>query len=219
MTRSHSLLAAFALALSLFGAACTHDPQPLSAANHGTDQKPSSGTVSFSKKDDVAVVRAKLAEHRKEQLERLEAYSNAGIFPRNYASKEPLHMLKDDDGRYCAVANLVHLDGYDDALDAEAETHNDLQFADVRDGALYDWILTSGLTQEEVAKIQAPAPQIVKPSKPEMKPQGPSEDDVKVQLQAHFEKVEKEILANTDQSLDVAVARLEANPEAMTATR
>jgi hypothetical protein len=207
----------------------------LSACSHSqatpTPAAPMSANVVRS------AVRADLAAHRDLQLARLHAYAEAGLFPRNSTSDAPLHMFKDPDGRLCAVANLVHQDGLDDLVDATARTQNDVALADVTSGPLYAWALASGLTMEEIARIQRPAPRISQPpkgpytgdpldprtnfqsaasskpvaiAKPAPKPAAPraaDEDAMRAELRAHFAAVEAQIAAGTDASLDVAVAR------------
>ncbi|GAC1537824.1 MAG: hypothetical protein NVS3B10_02220 [Polyangiales bacterium] len=228
MRRSFVTAAVIAFAAT-FAAACTtsstalgpNAPHEKAATDHAQRVEPIA-------REDATTLRARLAARRTEQLARLEAYSVAGVFPRNTTSPTPLHMLRDADGRYCAVANLVHLDGLDVALDAAAATHNDLQFADVTDGALHDWILGSGLTQDEVAAIQAPAPRMMvnapaqlgndkkaPPPAPKVKPTLPTEEMVAEQLRAHFRAVERQIRDATDASLALAVARLQGNDPAV----
>ena len=82
-------------------------------------------------------LRANLAAHREEQIQRLDAYAAAGEFPHNMTSRE-LHMFRDADGRYCAVANLVHQDGRDQLVDTTVKGHNDLAIHDVTDGEMMD---------------------------------------------------------------------------------
>ena len=149
-----------------------------------------------------------------QQVERLEAYAAAGRFPLNLTQPTPSHQLKDSNGTYCAVANLVVQDGLGDEIDARSKTDNALLFGDVKDGQLYSWILTSGLTQEEVAAIQAPAPYTgegrLSGPVPIPAPIDNTKEGAAVKsLQAHFREVEAQILANTDKSLDVATARAE----------
>src|SRR3954471_6450694 len=127
-----SLGTSVALVLSFVLAGCTHDPAPLSPADVAHAHRRVEGL-------DLATIRAELAEHRRIEIARLQAYADAGVFPQNLTSDAPLHMLKDADGRLCAVANLAHLDGYDAALTAMEATRNDLEFADVKDGALHDF--------------------------------------------------------------------------------
>jgi hypothetical protein len=138
----------------------------------------------------------------------LHAYADAGVFPKNYGSPIPLHQLKDPEGNLCAVANLVHLDGHDDVIDAMSIDHNDVLIGEETSGPLHAWVLTSGLTAEEVAHIQAPAPPM---------PNAQAEEAATVALRTHFAEVEQELIAGEQASLDVAVARLggEADPKAV----
>jgi hypothetical protein len=127
------------------------------------------------------------------------------------------HFFRDADGRLCAVANLVHQDGRDDLVDAVVRTNNALVVSDVHDGALHDWILASGLTQEELSRIQRPAP-MIRPTAiaplplPAPKPAAavaalPTEAEMRAQIQGKLAAIEAQLVADTDASLDVAVER------------
>jgi hypothetical protein len=172
-------------------------------------------TSAAKKAAETAALRAKLADHRKLQIARLHDYSAAGIFPLNLTTAPELHMLKDAQGTYCAVANLVVLDGLRDVIDATSKTHNDLLFADVNDGQLYSWILTSGLTREEIAAIQFPSSPVIEigdvgaptPVPPQVVPSKQTESIAK--LRKHFAEMEVLLTTSTDASLDVAATRLE----------
>jgi hypothetical protein len=161
-------------------------------------------------------LRAQLAAHRDQQIARLDAYARAGQFPHDYTTAPSVHMFRDAQGRLCAVANLVHADGRDDLVDATVRTHNDLAVADVHDGPILDWMLGSGLTQEELARIQAPAPLVVAPPLPSSPTPGPvahpeapavDEPTMIAAIRAHIAEVEGELRANRERSLDVAVDR------------
>jgi hypothetical protein len=88
----------------------------------------------------------------------------------------------------------------------------------VHDGPMLDWMLGSGLTQEELARIQAPAPVLAAPSRPLPVPAPPSppvavappridEPTMIAAIRAHIAEVEAELRANREKSLDVAVDR------------
>ena len=215
MSKRCTLLVALAFtALSSFGFGCANTQTTNAFAPKGETKIEATKKDDGKKAEEVAVIREKLAAHRKQQLERLDAYAAAGKFPLNVTDPTPSHQLKDANGTYCAVANLVVQDGLQDVIDAESKTHNDLLFGDVKDGQLYSWILTSGLTQEEVAAIQAPAPYVgegeINAPMPAPQPiDPPKQANASEQLQAHFRAVEQQIVANTDASLDVAANRLE----------
>jgi hypothetical protein len=168
---------------------------------------------------DRAAIRAEFAAHRQQQLERLEEYAAAGEFPHDYTTAPSLHMFRDDAGRLCAVANLVHRDGRDDLVSATVRDHNDLAVADVHDGPMLAWMLTSGLTQEELARIQAPAPMVQRaPTRPQLVARtlevakntvtrAITEAQMKATIRGHVAQVEAELVAGKDHSLDIAVDR------------
>jgi hypothetical protein len=158
------------------------------------------------KQAKLAVSRRTLADHRKEQITRLHDYAIAGVFPENpVASSPPVHMFKDPQGRRCAVANLIHLDGLDDVVDRMVVEHNDVVVADQDSGPLHDWVLTSGLTNEEVRRIQGAGFG------------GMGFGDAKaakrvaeqMATQDRLAAIEKELVEATDASVEIALGRLE----------
>jgi hypothetical protein len=149
--------------------------------------------------ENAQALRAQLAAHRDQEIARLDDYARAGQFPHDYTTAPSLHMFRDAEGRLCAVANLVHQDGRDDLVDVTVRTRNDLTVADVHDGPILDWMLGSGLTQEELARIQAPAPVLAVPRI--------DEPAMIAAIRAHIAQVEAELRANREHSLDVAVDR------------
>jgi hypothetical protein len=176
---------------------------------------------------DVAL-RARLAEHRAAQMERLHAYAALGEFPHNTTSSAQLHMFRDTDGRYCAIANLVHQDGRDDLVEATVRGHNDLEIRDVHDGPMMAWILDSGLTQEELVRIQYPSKPLFAedraPARPTPTRRAPTpvdevakkepkpdprvaEEAMKAEVRANLAQVEADLRAHGDESLRVALER------------
>jgi hypothetical protein len=105
---------------------------------------------------DVQALRAAITDRRAQQVDRLLAYSDRGIFPVNTYSDQVINVFRDDSGTLCAVANLVSLDGYDTLVADTARANNFVRFAELTDGPLHDWIFTSGFTQAELAAIQLP---------------------------------------------------------------
>ena len=106
-------------------------------------------------RDRRAETKRSLAEHRSQQIARLQAYADRGVFPRNFVpGSGPVHMFKDALGTRCAVANLIYLDGHGDLVDRAALARNDVIVADETSGPLHDWVLSSGLTNEEVRRVQ-----------------------------------------------------------------
>ena len=150
-----------------------------------------------------AEVRAALAARRALQIERLEAYRKAGVFPRNRVSPEVINVFRDERGLLCAVANLIHLDGELALVAKTARENNYVKMGNLKSGALYEWILASGFTSEEIAAIQLPDSPVV--------------DDVdwetleNQRIVAHLDRVVRQLKASTEKSLDLAAGRLIAS--------
>lgn len=155
------------------------------------------------------LVRAKLATLRAVQIQRLTAYSNTGVFPRNRATTGLINIFKDEDGHLCAAANLIALSGDRALVDKTAAADNFIRLVDVKKGALLDWMLTSGLTIDEIDRIQEPYMGSDEPSIPE--PTIIASE--RQRLQAHFTRVLAELRRNTRASLDLATAEVLAHPE------
>lgn len=154
----------------------------------------------------LADTKQALVEHRALQLARLHAYAIGGAFPRNPArNPAPLHMFKDPEGRRCAVANLIHEDGQGELVDRMAREHNDVVVADQESGPLHEWVLTSGLTNEEVRKIQGIGF--------EGFGLGPVAESgftrERILMQSRLLTIEQELATATDDSIEIALARLE----------
>ncbi len=142
--------------------------------------------------------RQRLAKNRARHLDQLHAYWKAGVFPRNEYLPMIGNVFKDSSGHLCAAANLMSLDGHNELVDRTAKENNFVRLADVKEGDLYEWILQSGFTREEVAMIQVPympAPQI-------------SVEEERSRLQQHLAAVEERLRDDSDQSLEIAVRAL-----------
>jgi hypothetical protein len=164
--------------------------------------------------------RAELATHRTREIDRLRDYARLGAFPVNTTVAPTGHFFRDSQGHYCAVANLVHQDGRDDLVNDVVGTNNALVVSDVHAGPLHDWMMTSGLTEEELARVQAPAPMVIRrpvlnrglPVAVAAKAAPlPNEDQMRAAIRAHLATVEAELVRDTDSSLDLAVDRLLAS--------
>ena len=105
--------------------------------------------------DARATLRHRLAERRSVQLGRLQAYARAGSFPlnRHYAS-EARPIFVDAEGTHCAVGHLMAMDGGEIEVNAIARANPNVLVMEVQDGPLVNWLLTSGLLQEEAALVQ-----------------------------------------------------------------
>lgn len=162
-----------------------------------------------------------LAAQRATQIERLRAYAAAGVFPVNDDQPGMLNIFMDEQGRRCAMAELIWRSGHADLVQDVARTDNDLQLGSVTGGPLMDWILTSGLTQEEVAFVQEPDFFIGNELPIDLQQQFVFSEQQR--LSSHFLAAAAQLEAYGDASLDAAVARLgdrlqQPPPEAAVAT-
>lgn len=96
---------------------------------------------------------ASLAGRRAQLIGWLHDYRMAGVFPKA-ANGRMLSVFVDDNGVRCPMAELVHASGRDDLVDAVHRENNTVRLASVHSGPLFDWMLASGLTQEEIAMVQ-----------------------------------------------------------------
>ncbi len=115
---------------------------------------------------DAAVLRTVLETRRAANLASFHAYAVAGEFPSNVYQNRMLNVWKDTNGHPCAVANMVIKSGSPGLFDQVAETDNFVRVANVKQGELFDWILTSGFTKEELALIQRPFRPVAQKPKP-----------------------------------------------------
>jgi len=187
-----------------------HFAQPPSAAPHAQRAEPApdfmEGIVV-----DRASVRAALMQVRASNLNAFRAYQQAGVFPSNTFKGRKLNVWRDEDGHFCAAATIIKLSGDDALVDRVAEQSNFIRLADVRQGPLMDWILSSGFTQEEIAMIQEPfmpvaRPQPIEPSKPIIDARLRKAEDAR--LRAKYTQVDKDLVKFQARSLDLAVDRL-----------
>lgn len=134
-----SILVALILSFTAFTAFTTHASPPVAASPGPASPGPDA--------------RVALAKQRSLQLARLRAYREAGQFTTDQAGR-PASVFRDHAGRLCPMAYLIAASGRMDLVDKVARENNTLQLADVTEGPLWDWMLTSGLTREEIIRIQ-----------------------------------------------------------------
>lgn len=156
-----------------------------------------------------AAVRVKLAQARAANLQRFRAYQAKGVFPSNTFDNRKLNVWMDEDGHLCAAATIINASGQTDLVQKVAEQNNFIRLADVRQGPLMSWILTSGLTQQEIAAIQEPFMPVYR-EQPVVEPDLRSAENQR--LLRTYKQVEAQILKNQKKSLDLAVDRLMKNP-------
>jgi len=113
-------------------------------------------TASASPPMSPAHTAVELAARRAQVLEWLREYRLAGAYPTD-ASGRPLSVFVDAKGVRCPMAELIHKSGRDDLVEAVTKEGNAVRLADVHDGPLHDWMLASGLTQDEIDLVQGAA--------------------------------------------------------------
>jgi hypothetical protein len=173
--------------------------------------------------DAIAQERAKIREElvaqRKINLERFHAYRIARVYPHNLYEEGRKNVWKDRDDHLCAVATMMDKGGEHDLVERTAENDNFVRVADLSSGALVDWVLLSGLTQEEIVMIQQPTEADIRMmeaqerrEKRELARRLRREDN---RLEANYIAIElalKQPVMLTA-SLDLAAARVAARPD------
>ncbi|MGE0545984.1 MAG: hypothetical protein AB7O24_16080 [Kofleriaceae bacterium] len=156
-----------------------------------------------------ATVRAALLEKRAQSVAWFHAYQAKGVFPNNTYSDSTLNVWKDLAGNFCAAATIMRSSGAIALVDRIAEQNNFIRLADVRQGPVMDWILTSGLTQEEIVAIQVPfAPVVDTPTEDPTKIVARKRGAEDARLMRRYQRVDAMLARNTNHSLDIAVDRL-----------
>lgn len=193
MTRLRLCLASLLLASSL--SAC-------STAHAGTGPATPS-QLAPARTVDRAAVRAKLAARRAETVQNFLAYRDAWLYP---VVQKPVggfhHVWVDVHGNLCAAATLISKDwGREAAI--RAGGNGALKLSSVTSGPLADWILTSGLTHQEIVAIQVPGFNV-----------RDHERQTEIErLHAIYIDVERQLTDLADKNLDAAVDALMKRPE------
>ena len=167
---------------------------------------------------DRSEVRAKLAAARAANLARFRAYQQKGVFPSNTFADQMLNVWRDEAGHLCAAATIINASGQAALVAKVAQEDNFIRLADVTDGPLMDWILTSGFTQAEIAAIQEPFSPVMRqqPTEPEparivaVDPARRRAEDAR--LLRKYRQVEAMLIKDQRASLEIAVDRLMAYP-------
>lgn len=184
-------------------AALTALAYPSDASTHHTTTAAGESPAVMSLRGQV---RARLVAQRQLQIKRLAAYSAKGVFPRNAVTTGLQNIFVDSAGRVCAAANLISLSGNHALVTATAKSNNFIRLVNVRKGALLDWMLQSGLTIEEIDRIQEPYMGMTEPRPDQIAAETR-------RLQQHFARVLAELQRNTAASVTVATDRLMRRPD------
>jgi hypothetical protein len=170
---------------------------------------------------DRAQVRAALIANRRANLARFRAYYRAGKYPSNVYADGLTNVWRDENGRLCAAATIMKASGHGALVESIAEQNNFIKLADVTQGPVLDWILTSGFTQAELVAIQKPFQRVgtieyqeqedmlqpVAVIDPELR------TDETVRLTKLYRRIDTRITKAFSSSLDLAVDRLMKRPD------
>ncbi len=156
---------------------------------------------------DRAELRAALAARRDQTFARFLAYREAQIYPVNTFDEGFEHVWLDAFGNLCAAATIISGDWGRDVTSMVAVENNFIALAEVHDGPLADWILTSGLTHHEIVAIQVPGWQ-------EGRSQEPRARETEIaRLYTMYVDVERQLKSLWDESIDDATDALMQRPE------
>ncbi|HEY4243453.1 MAG TPA: hypothetical protein VGM88_26755 [Kofleriaceae bacterium] len=217
-----SALLMLAMAAPIASADHAYVPDPPVAAPHFA-QQPGSPRIARrhtppiveDEPDPVAVdrdtVRTQLIQNRATNLARFRAYVAAGSYPSNTFQPTTLNVWRDNDGHFCAAATIIRASGAVLLVDRVAEQANNIKLGDVKQGPLMDWMLTSGLTQEEIALIQRPFRPVSNAPDPQIIPdRRVAETD---RLKKLYAEIDSTLTANAATSIETATSRLLAHPD------
>jgi hypothetical protein len=164
-----------------------------------------------------AALRTKLLENRRANVARFHAYRIAGVYPSNVFNNSHANICRDQQGHYCASATIIRMSGSTALVEKIAEDNNFFRIADVEQGPVMDWILTSGLTQAELVMIQKPFSPVTKlPAREPTETIAISPTMRKketARLAKLYKEIEQKLAKNQRANLEVAVDRLMKNPE------
>lgn len=164
-----------------------------------------------------AAVRAKLLENRRANIARFHAYRIAGVYPSNVFTSSLENVWLDQQGRFCAAATIIRASGAVPLVERIAEENNFFRIADVSQGPVMDWILTSGLTQAELVMIQKPFRPVTK--RPELDPTTTIGIDPELRaaetrrLAKLYRAIERKLVKAQRANLERAVDRLMKRPD------
>jgi hypothetical protein len=162
-----------------------------------------------------ATLKKVLAARRAKNVKAFRTYARRGVYPHNYMNNGSLNIWIDGDGHMCAAATMIWKSGAKSLVRQTQKENNYIRLADVTDGALMDWILTSGLTHAEVIEIQAPM--IGMPNDRGFLMPEPGVEDWRIaedkRLRAGYEATLVNLANNRADSLDAAVDALVGRPD------
>ena len=164
---------------------------------------------------------AALNANRRANLARFRAYYRAGKYPSNVYADGLTNVWRDEDGRLCAAATIMKASGEGALVEKIAEQNNFIKLADVTQGPVLDWILTSGFTQAELVAIQKPFQRVgqieLEEQDAQLKPivviDPKLRTDETVRLTKLYRRIDVRLTKSSTSSLDLAVERLMKRPD------
>jgi hypothetical protein len=157
-----------------------------------------------------ARLRAVLAKRRGKNVAAFRAYAVKGVYPRNDFTIGALNVWIDKEGHMCAAATMMFSSGARSLVRKAAEQNNFIKLADVTDGPLLDWILTSGLTHAEVVAIQQPMVGGPEQNEEMMRAFRIAQDK---RLRGIYDTVYADLVENRTASLEAAIDALTLRPD------
>ena len=152
---------------------------------------------------------------RRTNVERIEQYRRRAAFP-EYNPRDPTGLPRvahrlftprpvfiDERGTSCAVAYLMQQSGWVEEAAEIARSNVNVKVEDVDRGPLFEWVLRSGFTHDEVAVIQPEYDMLRHEAKL-------ARIRERQRLMHHFAQVERQLATNTEIALDIALARIHA---------
>jgi hypothetical protein len=172
--------------------------------------------ASVARADDAGArhdaLRAALAKRRAEHLASFHRFRLTKVYPHNSYEPGMLNVWTDADGHLCAVATMMADAGQAPLVTQTASADNYVRVSQLADGPVLDWVLTSGLTQEEIVMIQAPTEADLEADAAAFRRARRREDR---RLAENYRATEQALRGEvmTNAGLDLAVSRLERRPE------
>ncbi len=154
-------------------------------------------------------VKKALAKLRTKHLAALRAYRKRAVFAHDLDRSGEVYVWKDADGHLDAVAAVMASDGKGAAsiVDAIAPQYVGVHLVDSNYGEVYEWILTSGFTTDEIDRLQRPH------TRPTVVREGDDgwRTDEDARLAKAYAAVESYLREHTDEGLDAATDTLIAS--------
>jgi hypothetical protein len=174
----------------------------VTTANSATLKKPAVVETSI----DRATVREKLAARRTQTVKHFLEYRDRGVYPVNQLPGGGFrHVWVDGAGNLCAAATLISKDWGREAAIQVGMKNLEIKLADVKSGAVLDWMLTSGLTRAELVAIQLPGDTWL--------PGEAARVQEIARMKQIYQDVERQIRSLWDANLELAVDELMKRPE------